>query len=135
MAVAPARGCAPEGLRVHRLAVGREHLLARAASAHLAGVQPDHAVAVGAHLREIVGGEQEGSTVVAQPAKGVDYIPVTLSTGLNPLDVYNEGNGGKPWPYHVNIYELEKRNAGKKGFTQEAMRANRARSSRLINRF
>jgi mannose-6-phosphate isomerase-like protein (cupin superfamily) len=64
-----------------------------------------------------------------QPAKGVDYVPVTLSTGLNPLDVYNEGNGGKPWPYHVNIYELEKRNAGKKGFTQEAMRANRARGN------
>ena len=33
-------------------------------------------------------------------------MPVTLSTGLNPLDVYNEGNGGKPWPYHVNVYEL-----------------------------
>ena len=64
-----------------------------------------------------------------QAAKGVEYVPVTLSTGLNPLDVYNEGNGGKPWPYHVNIYALEKQNAGKKGFTQEAMRANRARGN------
>jgi mannose-6-phosphate isomerase-like protein (cupin superfamily) len=62
-------------------------------------------------------------------AKGVEYVPVTLSTGLNPLDVYNEGSGGKPWPYHVNIYELEKRNAGKKNFTQEAIRANRARGN------
>ena len=61
--------------------------------------------------------------------KGVEYIPVTLGTGLNPLDVYNEGNGGKPWPHHVNVYELEKRNATKKNFTQEAMRANRARGN------
>ena len=61
--------------------------------------------------------------------KGVEYVPVTLSTGLNPLDVYNEGNGGKPWPYHVNVYELEKRNATKKNFTQEAIRANRARGN------
>lgn len=61
--------------------------------------------------------------------KGVEYIPVTLSTGLNPLDVYNEGNRGNPWPYHVNIYELEKRNTTKKNFTQEAIRANRARGN------
>jgi mannose-6-phosphate isomerase-like protein (cupin superfamily) len=61
--------------------------------------------------------------------KGVEYLPVTLSTGPNPLDVYNEGNGGKPWPYHLNVYELEKRNATKKNFTQEAMRANRARGN------
>lgn len=65
----------------------------------------------------------------AQAPKGVEFIPVTLGTGLNPLDVYNEGNGGKPWPYHVNVYELEKRNATKKNFTQEAMRANRARGN------
>lgn len=61
--------------------------------------------------------------------KGVEYVPVTLDTGPNPLDVYNEGNVGKPWPYHVNVYELEKRNATKKNFTQEAMRANRARGN------
>ena len=65
----------------------------------------------------------------ATTPKGVEYVPVTLSTGLNPLDVYNEGNGGKPWPYHVNVYELEKRNATKKNFTQEAIRANRARGN------
>jgi oxalate decarboxylase/phosphoglucose isomerase-like protein (cupin superfamily) len=65
----------------------------------------------------------------AQAPKGTEYIPVTLGTGLNPLDVYREGNAGKPWPYHVNIYELEKRNTTRKGFTQEAMRANRARGN------
>jgi oxalate decarboxylase/phosphoglucose isomerase-like protein (cupin superfamily) len=65
----------------------------------------------------------------ANTPKGVEYIPVTLSTGLNPLDVYNEGSGGKPWPYHVNVYDLEKRNATKKNFTQEAIRANRARGN------
>ena len=65
----------------------------------------------------------------ATAPKGVEYVPVTLSTGLNPLDVYNEGNGGKPWPYHVNVYELAKSNATKKNFTQEAIRANRARGN------
>lgn len=62
-------------------------------------------------------------------SKGVEYIPVTLSTGPNPLDVRNEGAGGAQWPHHYNIYELERQNAGKKGFTQEAMRANRARGN------
>jgi mannose-6-phosphate isomerase-like protein (cupin superfamily) len=62
-------------------------------------------------------------------AKGVEYIPVTLSTGPNPLDVRNEGAGGTAWPHHYNIYELESQNAGKKNFTQEAMRANRARGN------
>ena len=65
----------------------------------------------------------------ASAPKGVEYVAVTLSTGPNPLDVYNEGNGGKPWPYHVNVYDLQKANATKKGFTQEAMRANRARGN------
>lgn len=65
----------------------------------------------------------------ADAVKGVEYIPVTLSSGLNPLDVYNEGNNGKPWPYHVNVYDLQKQNATKKNFSQEAMRANRARGN------
>jgi oxalate decarboxylase/phosphoglucose isomerase-like protein (cupin superfamily) len=65
----------------------------------------------------------------AVPGKGVEYLPVRLSTGLNPLDVYNEGNRGKPWPHHVNVYELEKANTARKDFTQEAMRANRARGN------
>jgi mannose-6-phosphate isomerase-like protein (cupin superfamily) len=66
----------------------------------------------------------------AQTPKGVEYIPVTLSTGSNPLDVRNQGMpSGKPWPYHFNVYDLAKQNDGKKGFTQEAMRANRARGN------
>jgi mannose-6-phosphate isomerase-like protein (cupin superfamily) len=66
----------------------------------------------------------------AETPKGVEYIPVTLSTGPNPLDVRNQGmSSGKPWPYHLNVYELAKQNDGKKGFTQEAMRANRARGN------
>lgn len=66
----------------------------------------------------------------AETPKGVAYLPVTLSTGPNPLDVRNEGmSAGKPWPYHFNVYELAKQNASKKGFTQEAMRANRARGN------
>lgn len=61
---------------------------------------------------------------------GVEYIAVTLSTGLNPLDVRNEGmSSHKPWPYHLNVYDLAKQNEGKKTFTQEAMRANRARGN------
>ena len=65
----------------------------------------------------------------APPPAGTKYEPVTLSTGPNPLDVRNEGLDGKPWPHHFNVHELEKQNAGKKGFTQEAMRANRARGN------
>jgi mannose-6-phosphate isomerase-like protein (cupin superfamily) len=66
----------------------------------------------------------------AEAPKGTEYIPVTLSTGPNPLDVRNEGmSNGKPWPNHLNVYELAKQNESKKGFTQEAMRANRARGN------
>jgi mannose-6-phosphate isomerase-like protein (cupin superfamily) len=61
--------------------------------------------------------------------KGVEYVPVTLSTGPNPLDVRNEGLNGKPWFHHLNVYDLQKQNAAKKNFTQEAMRANRARGN------
>jgi len=97
------------------------------------------------HSLEVVGGEPAiryevtsgpSSTPVYQkkPANapmGTKYIPVTLGTGPNPLDVRNEGINGKPWPepHHYNVYQLEKQNAGKKGFTQEAMRANRARGN------
>jgi mannose-6-phosphate isomerase-like protein (cupin superfamily) len=95
------------------------------------------------HSLEVVGGEPAlryevtagpSSTPVyqnrpAQTPKDVELIPVTLSTGPNPLDVRNEGLNGKPWPHHFNVYEIEKQNAGKKTFTQEAMRANRARGN------
>jgi mannose-6-phosphate isomerase-like protein (cupin superfamily) len=65
-----------------------------------------------------------------KPAKaqaGVEYIPVRLSTGPNPLDVPDPN--GKPWPIHFNVYDLAKQNAGKKSWTQEAIRKNRARGN------
>jgi len=57
----------------------------------------------------------------------VEYIPVRLSTGLNPLDVPDLN--GKPWPYHVNIYDLAKENEGKPRWSREAMRKNRVRGN------
>jgi mannose-6-phosphate isomerase-like protein (cupin superfamily) len=81
---------------------------------------------------EVTAGPSSTPVFEKRPAaapKGVEYIPVTLSTGPNPLDVRNEGVDGAAWPHHYNVYELQKQNAGKKGFTQEAMRANRARGS------
>jgi len=61
----------------------------------------------------------------AQP--GIDFIPVRLSTGPNPLDVPDPN--GKPWPIHFNVQDLAKRNEGKKSWTQEAIRKNRARGN------
>ena len=81
---------------------------------------------------EVTSGPSSTPVYEKRPAAapgGVEFVPVTLGTGLNPLDVYNEGNSGKPWPYHFNVYELQKQNATKKNFTQEAMRANRARGN------
>jgi oxalate decarboxylase/phosphoglucose isomerase-like protein (cupin superfamily) len=83
---------------------------------------------------EVTSGPSSTPVFEKRPAvapKGTEYIPVTLSTGPNPLDVRHEGMNKKPWPepHHYNVYELEKQNAGKKGFTQEAMRANRARGN------
>ncbi len=81
---------------------------------------------------EVTAGPSSTPVYEKRPAdtpKGVEYVPVTLSTGPNPLDVRNEGLNGKPWPHHLNIYELQKQNAAKKNFTQEAMRANRARGN------
>jgi mannose-6-phosphate isomerase-like protein (cupin superfamily) len=58
---------------------------------------------------------------------GVEYIPVRLSTGPNPLDVPDPA--GRPWPIHFNVRELAKQNEGKKNWTQEAIRKNRARGN------
>ena len=95
------------------------------------------------HSLEVVGGEPAiryevtsgpSSTPVfeklpSETPPGIQYVPVALSTGPNPLDVRNEGLNGEPWPYHYNVYELETQNAGKTAFTQPAMRANRARGN------
>lgn len=63
----------------------------------------------------------------ATPQPGVEYIPVRLSTGPHPLDVPDPN--GKPWPIHFNVYDLAKQNDGKKDWTQEAIRKNRARGN------
>src|SRR5262245_38466453 len=63
----------------------------------------------------------------AEVQPGVEYIPVRLSTGPNPLDVPDPN--GKPWPIHFNVNELAKQNDGKKNWTQEAIRKNRARGN------
>jgi mannose-6-phosphate isomerase-like protein (cupin superfamily) len=63
----------------------------------------------------------------ANAPSGIEYIPVRLSTGPNPLDVPDPN--GTPWPIHFNVYELAKQNEGKKNWTQEAVRKNRARGN------
>jgi mannose-6-phosphate isomerase-like protein (cupin superfamily) len=63
----------------------------------------------------------------AHAPPGIEYIPVRLSTGPNPLDVPDPN--GKPWPIHFNVYELANQNQGKKSWTQEAIRKNRSRGN------
>src|SRR4029078_4213316 len=58
---------------------------------------------------------------------GVEYIPVRLSTGPNPLDVADPN--GRPWPLHFNVYDLATQNAAKKSWPQEAIRKTRARGN------
>ena len=43
---------------------------------------------------------------------GVEYMPVRLSTGPNPLDVPDPA--GKPWALHFNVNDLAAQQAGKK---------------------
>lgn len=62
-----------------------------------------------------------------KPVAGIEFIPVRLSIGPNPLDVPDPN--GKPWPTHVNVYDLAKQNASRNNFTQEAIRKNRARGN------
>jgi mannose-6-phosphate isomerase-like protein (cupin superfamily) len=92
------------------------------------------------HSLEVVGGEPairfEVTLAVAtpvfekrpeKPTPGIEYLPVRLSTGPNPLDVPDPA--GKPWPVHFNVYELMKQNANRRNWTQEAIRKNRARGN------
>ena len=62
-----------------------------------------------------------------QADAGMTYLPVRLSTGLNPLDVPDPG--GKPWPNHVNVYDLAEQNKSKKNWSVPAIRQNRARGN------
>ena len=57
----------------------------------------------------------------------IEYIPVRLSEGANPLDV--PPPDGEPWPRHVNIYELAKQHEGKPRWSRPAMRKNRVRGN------
>ncbi len=60
-------------------------------------------------------------------APGVEFLPVRLSTGPNPLDVPDPD--GKPWPLHFNVYDLASLNSARRNWTQEAIRKNRARGN------
>jgi mannose-6-phosphate isomerase-like protein (cupin superfamily) len=68
----------------------------------------------------------------ARPQPGIEFIPVRLSTGHNPLDVPDPS--GKPWPIHFNVADLAGQNAGKNNWTQEAIRKNRARGNLICGR-
>ena len=61
------------------------------------------------------------------PGAAIEYIPVRLSAGPNPLDVPDPD--GKPWPSHVNVYQLAAENADRKNWSREAMRKNRVRGN------
>jgi mannose-6-phosphate isomerase-like protein (cupin superfamily) len=61
------------------------------------------------------------------PGAGLEYIPVRLSTGPNPLDVPDPDD--QPWPNHVNIHELAKANEERRRWSQPAMRKNRVRGN------
>ena len=61
------------------------------------------------------------------PGAAIEYIPVRLSTGPNPLDVADLD--GKPWSSHVNVYELAKQNEARPNWSRPAMRKNRVRGN------
>ena len=93
------------------------------------------------HSLEVVGSEPAirsevtlaGATPVfgerpeARAGASTEYIPIRLSTGPNPLDVPDLD--GKPWPQHVNIYDLAEENEGKPRWSRPAMRKNRVRGN------
>lgn len=66
------------------------------------------------------------------PDAAIEYIPVRLSTGLNPLDVPDPD--GKPWPTHLNIYEMANEKASRANWSVEAMRKNRVRGNFICGR-
>jgi mannose-6-phosphate isomerase-like protein (cupin superfamily) len=56
----------------------------------------------------------------------IEYIPVRLSTGVNPDDV---PTGGKPDRLHVNIEDLEAAHKGQSRWSEPSMRKNRVRGN------
>jgi mannose-6-phosphate isomerase-like protein (cupin superfamily) len=57
----------------------------------------------------------------------IEYIPVTLQTGLNPSDVPNPG--GKPDRIQFNVDDLAASYSGKSAWTESVMRKNRVRGN------
>jgi mannose-6-phosphate isomerase-like protein (cupin superfamily) len=68
------------------------------------------------------------SVEIVGTAPAIRY-EVTLGPVSTPVFEKKPATTPKGVEYHVNVYELEKRNATKKNFTQEAIRANRARGN------
>jgi quercetin dioxygenase-like cupin family protein len=66
-------------------------------------------------------------TKPAAVEKGMEYIPVTLSTGVNPDDVPNPG--GKPDRLLFNAAEMWKDHAGRRSWSDLAIRKNRAHAN------
>jgi mannose-6-phosphate isomerase-like protein (cupin superfamily) len=58
-------------------------------------------------------------------SREIEYIPVRLSTGVNPTDVPSD----KPDRIHVNIEELEAAHKGRSSWSEPAMRKNRVRGN------
>jgi len=65
-------------------------------------------------------------TKPAQAEKGMEYEPVTLSTGNNPDEVPSDG---KPDRLFFNIDELQKEHSGKRSWSDLAVRKNRAHAN------
>lgn len=64
--------------------------------------------------------------------ESIEYIPVRLSAGPNPLDV--PPPDGEPWPVHVNVYDLEEQHEGQPRWSVPAMRKNRVRGNFICGR-
>lgn len=62
----------------------------------------------------------------AQPEKGMEYEPVTLSTGNNPDEVPSDG---KPDRLFFNLDELQKEHPGRRSWSDLAVRKNRAHAN------
>ena len=65
-------------------------------------------------------------TKPAQADKGMEYEPVTLSTGNNPDEVPSDG---KPDRLFFNLDELQKEHPGKRSWSDLAVRKNRAHAN------
>lgn len=93
------------------------------------------------HSLEVIGTEpairmdvtlRDATPVYEAPPAGytkgeTEFLPVTLDTGLNPLDVPSPG--GKPDRIHVNIEDLEAAHKGQSSWSEPAMRKNRVRGN------